>query len=165
MHGSLHIDCPVRKPVHPAPQPRTPAPNSAPKRPGEGVLEATAHHPNASAGEVHRVLSMATLAKASTKSVGILTRNAESWLNLNLRTRPRIRKQLRIGLTESRYQSGMHGVGAHPSRGHLALMDRPCSDKDLAPLRQVMVCSLGPSGDAELATLLRYAAEGETGKT
>ncbi len=34
MHGSSYIDCPVREPIQPAPQPRTPAPKSAPNRPG-----------------------------------------------------------------------------------------------------------------------------------
>src|SRR5580698_9095546 len=29
-----YIDCPVSEPIQPAPHPRTPAPNSAPKRPG-----------------------------------------------------------------------------------------------------------------------------------
>ena len=31
---AAYIDCPVREPIQPAPQPRTPAPNKAPKRPG-----------------------------------------------------------------------------------------------------------------------------------
>jgi hypothetical protein len=31
---SSYIDCPVSEPIQPAPQPRTPAPNSAPKSPG-----------------------------------------------------------------------------------------------------------------------------------
>ena len=29
-----YIDCPVKDPIQPAPQPRTPAPNNAPKSPG-----------------------------------------------------------------------------------------------------------------------------------
>lgn len=32
--AALYIDCPVREPIQPAPHPRTPAPKSAPKRPG-----------------------------------------------------------------------------------------------------------------------------------
>jgi AcrR family transcriptional regulator len=34
VHGSSYIDCPVSEPIQPAPHPRTPAPNSAPNRPG-----------------------------------------------------------------------------------------------------------------------------------
>lgn len=99
MHGGLHVlpgerANPARAPTEDAgTEKRT-------EETGNGILKATAH-PNASedqsaeaddrtridrkglerprergrTGEVHRALGMATLANASTKSVGIITRN------------------------------------------------------------------------------------------